>query len=601
MTTTKSKEVLRIENWLKTVGIDASKSQDLIDKYGVENTYKLVQEALMRPHDMAKHLDGTKRSSKNTITYLLDNRLTPEQIASSTRVDVEKVKAAMPQEVVIEKVKSPEPALATVGSQTTETNTPQEQSSQETREETRSALIDQAEASMAPDTEKRNMMAEAQSSQFDSKFKQRTTTTETTTPVIVEEISTSHLSYDEQIKENRQKWLESKLTAELDAQTFSESLTPEQQKEALLQQYVALRKEHYEALCYNSGLDMYNASLAITCNCNNKKAMNRHIWNGCKNIDESIVPADSTARMVPQIITSAKERSYLSSGVASCAITGATIVYDVCQKMQFENGATLTPPSERGHQYRSAAGHFSAMDSETHGYTGKGRMADLIASGKIGPGDRISTKTNGDTESGYHLRTVIAVNRNKNGEVTGYVVQGNNNLELSYHDINDRNDAFNKRFVEYSSTSQWANDQIQQEYEKMKDMSIEEIQALIEKEKASITSTILDSVQEKETRLAGLQGGNVKQYYADEYPFLYRDDAPILMSNLISPDMLKVELTSMTGTEIMSPDVYFAHKEFERKVDERTAERARAKAQTSTRYNKTNIVIPPINRGAEMS
>ena len=192
MTTTKSKEVLRIENWLKTVGIDASKSQDLIDKYGVENTYKLVQEALMRPHDMAKHLDGTKRSSKNTITYLLDNRLTPEQIASSTRVDVEKVKAAMPQEVVIEKVKSPEPALATVGSQTTETNTPQEQSSQETREETRSALIDQAEASMAPDTEKRNLIAESQGIRFTKRAEQRTPVVLPEGPVSKEDLLPQH-------------------------------------------------------------------------------------------------------------------------------------------------------------------------------------------------------------------------------------------------------------------------------------------------------------------------------------------------------------------------------------------------------------------------
>ncbi len=600
MTTTKSKEVLRIESWLKTVGIEASKSQDLIDKYGIENTYKLVQEALMRPHDMAKHLDGTRRSSKGTILHLLENDLSPEQISATTRVDIEKVKSSMPQEVAIENVENTETTPETVDNNTLETNTPEE-----TREETRAALIDQVEASMAPDAEKRNLIAETEASAFDNRLKQRTSTaeTETTTPITEAETTTSQIPYEEQIEKNRQTWLQNKLKSELDTQTTPTDLTLVQQKEALLQQYVDLRKKRYEALCYNSGLDMYNASLAITSNCKNKKAMNKHIWNGCKNIDESIVPADSTARMVPHIITSDRTRNSLCNfndkkGVASCAITGATIVYDVCQKMQFMNGANFTPPSVEGNQYRGANGHFT-YDIQTKGYTGSGKMSDLISSGKVGPGDRVSTKSEG-TESGYHLRTVIAVNRNEQGEVTGYILQGNNNLELSYHKIPDPKDSLNNRIVKYSSTSQWAYDQIEKEYGYMKDCSIEEIQFAIKREKEAITSTIIDTVQEKETRLAELDSTKANQYYANEYPFLYRDNAPILLSHSIAPEMLKAELIAMNGEEVISPNIYFQQRDFDKRLVARLEARARKKSNSTTR--DINTVFPAIiNQGAELS
>ena len=603
MTTAKTKETARIENWLKTVGIDASKSQDLIEKYGVSNTYKLVQESLMRPHDMAKHLDGTRRSSKNTINYLLDNTLSPEEISAVTKTDLDQVKSDMPQKPKIEVVERPEAPEVTIGNTEIVTSQPvvqeQTQTKEDERAQTKAALIDQAQASVSPDEEKRNPMAEAQNALFDAKIAQRHTAT-------TENASVTPLSRADIVYKENYDWVASKIKEELAGPAISAALSPEEQKEALIQQYATLRKEHYDVLCYNSGLDMYTSSKAI-CDCYGRNAMNKCIWSGCEGISTDIVPADSTARMATQLITDKNtQRDLKGMGAASCAITGATIVHNICQKMEFENGATFTPPSDKGSQYRSAAGHFNKMDSQTSGYTGSGTMKDLIASGKIGPGDRFSTKTNGDTESGYHLRTIIAVNKNDKGEITGYIVQGNNNLELSYHNINDKNDPFNYRAVKYSSTSQWAQTQINQECTNMKDLSFEEIQAKIEKEKEAIASTVINSVQIQEARLSELQGIETTPQYAEKYPILY--SANIAGDKLITPmpqldtlaaykeipytfeplkapenttsrEELKSELLAMTGTEVYSAEIYFRNRKFEKHVDAH----AEAKSKEKTR------------------
>lgn len=178
MTTAKSKELQRIENWLKAVNIDSSKSQDLIDKYGLENAYKLVQEALMRPHDMAEHLDGAKRSSRNTINYLLENSLSPEQISASTRVNIETVKANMPQERVIAEVERPVDISATYAGTTIET-TPNFTTPTPEVVDTKAALIDQAQASIAnPDVDKRNPLATSQNIRLGKRMEERATTSE---------------------------------------------------------------------------------------------------------------------------------------------------------------------------------------------------------------------------------------------------------------------------------------------------------------------------------------------------------------------------------------------------------------------------------------
>lgn len=182
MTTAKTKETARIENWLKTVGIDASKSQDLIEKYGVSNTYKLVQESLMRPHDMAKHLDGTRRSSRNTINYLLDNTLSPEEISAVTKTDLDQVKSDMPQKPKIEVVERPEAPEVTIGNTEIVTSQPvvqeQTQTKEDERAQTKASLIDQAQASVSPDEEKRNPMATSQNIRFGKRMEQKAITSE---------------------------------------------------------------------------------------------------------------------------------------------------------------------------------------------------------------------------------------------------------------------------------------------------------------------------------------------------------------------------------------------------------------------------------------
>ena len=158
MTADNKKDIIKIEGWLRRVNIDVSKAQDLIDKYGLENTMKLVQEALMAPHPIAKHLDGVTRSSRNTINYFLENDITAEDIATITKTNIDTVKANMPQETA---------------------------SNNDVSGQIHADLINQAQASMtaSPDEDKRNPLATAQGIRFDKRFSQRDeTATEAETP-----------------------------------------------------------------------------------------------------------------------------------------------------------------------------------------------------------------------------------------------------------------------------------------------------------------------------------------------------------------------------------------------------------------------------------
>ena len=573
MTTAEEKNIQKVKNWLKTVGIDPSKSDDLIAKYGIDNTVNLVKEALMAPHPMAKHLDGKPRSSKSTINYILENDLSAEAISTITKKNLQKVTANMPQTTSVSQTETPEASVTT----------------DNTTEHTKihAELINQAEASINTSSyeEKKTSLTSAIDQRIDYKIKLRTSATENNTP------TTSSI--------NEEKHISDAIKSELGNTNISSNLTEEEQKEALLQEYTALRKERYEALCYQSGLDMYISSKAIT-DKYGPKAVNAHLWNGCDKIGYDVVPPDSIARVTPCLITDKSTRNSLHSmHGASCAITGATIVYNVCQEMDFKDNATFTPPSELGFQYRSAAGHFSSMDSETSGYRGRGKMKDLILKGKIGPGDRISTPSK--TESGYHLRTVIAVNRDDKGEITGYVVQGNNKLELSYHDINDTKDSFNNRIVTYSSTSQWASDQINAEIAQMRDLSIEEIQELIETQKKKTTPIIIDVIKNKEDKLIQLNNDDFR-IYGQKYPIqnssnpaYYADENVNQETTTPANDIqatrqeLKYELAAMTGSEVISAETYFKNRDFEKRLDAQR-EIKYAENTTSPKHNNNSYV-----------
>ena len=281
-----------------------------------------------------------------------------------------------------------------------------------------------------------------------------------------------------------------------------ETQDPVAYREQLLKEYAEIRMERYEATCYDVGLDMYISSKAVCDTKKNHKAMNICIWNGCEDIPFDIVPADSVARqgvhlMAPQY-SDWLAKGAKGKGSASCAITAATVVSEVCKRMNFNDCATIVGYDKDGMSYRGANAFYT--DPQTKGYRGSGPLGKLIAEGKIGPGDRIATGSD-FSSTGYHARTIIAVSKDKDGNVTGYIVQGNNNLELSHHSISDTTDKLNTTNVLYASTSLWAKDQIAKECENMKDLSNEEIKKLIEKEKEALNTTVNNSLNVQEKKL----------------------------------------------------------------------------------------------------
>ena len=316
-------------------------------------------------------------------------------------------------------------------------------------------------------------------------------------------------------------WLKSIVLNDINTKYSDKTPAPEDPKHYLIEQYAALRRERYETTCYRCGLDMYTASKAVCDSTGNIKAMNTYMWSGCEGIDETIVSRDSVARKAVNIILDKKILNDLRNmGTASCAITAATLVREICEKMEFENNATLVPSSQKGTQYRAANG-FEKYDAAAEDYDGSGRLDKLLAEGKIGPGDRIATVSPA-SQSGFHARTIIAVDRDADGKVIGYTVQGNNSLELSHHSIPDPKDTLNRQEIFYASTSKWADEQIAKECEAMQNMSIEEIQQKIAHEQEKIAENVVDIVQVQEARLAKLGEENKKNpTYQEKYPAAY--------------------------------------------------------------------------------
>ena len=300
-------------------------------------------------------------------------------------------------------------------------------------------------------------------------------------------------------------------------------------KNALIEQYRSLREDEYKAICYNTGLEMYRDSMAVICYTHDKSAMNTHIWNGLKSIPETVVPKDSVARRVPEHVM----YQYANSGSRdkhSCAITGSVLVETVCDRMGCEDnmvhfageaGKIINP--EDFQYWHTGAGHFM-FDPQAKGYTGKGNMAELIVKGTIGPGDRISSSTgSGATNSttGKHERTVISVEKDDNGRVTGYVIQANNNAELSYHKISDKYDYLNNAQVEYASTESWIRNQINNECLNMQNMSVQEIQEQINTTKQKTADVLTDTTTEKERYLIE---GDINPKFSEHCSDVYAAD-----------------------------------------------------------------------------
>lgn len=316
----------------------------------------------------------------------------------------------------------------------------------------------------------------------------------------------------------------------------------EEYKSALIEQYRLIRNEEYQTVCYNAGIEMYHDSRAVNIATENKDAMDTHIWNGCQNIGEHIIPGDSIARRTPEHVM----YQYSKSGEkACCAITGSTVVQKICADMNCKGGANIVqfdgvPGKIIDHKifdyWHTGAGNFT-FDPNSRDYTGKSKviLKKAITEGQIGPGDRIAF-TSSLSSSGYHERTLISVNKNKQGEIIGYTIQANNPTELSYHDINDPKDRYNNSLVLYASTNKWMNEQIETECKDMENMSIEEIQSKINQSKSNIINKKTASAKiEKDLLFNSIYSSNSIDNKIQNSDFIHHFNKSQLQSFTSSP------------------------------------------------------------------
>ena len=336
---------------------------------------------------------------------------------------------------------------------------------------------------------------------------------------------------------------------------------------ALIDQYKLIRNEEYQAVCYNAGIEMYHDSRCVNITTRNTDAMDIHIWNGCQNIGEHIIPGDSIARRTPEHVMYQYSKSDKN---ACCAITGSTVVQKICADMNCKGGANIVqfdgvPGKIIDHKifdyWHTGAGNFT-FDPNSRDYTGKSKviLKKAITEGQIGPGDRIAFPSS-LSRSGYHERTLISVNKNEKGEIIGYTIQANNLTEFSYHDINDPKDRYNNSSVLYASTNKWMNEQIATECKDMENMSVEEIQSKIDQSKNNIMNKRTSSIQmEHDLLFDSRYTNNSIDSQTQNKSFRNHFNKSQLQSFLTSPyryreptDLLQADITSAHVEPLQNP------------------------------------------------
>lgn len=263
---------------------------------------------------------------------------------------------------------------------------------------------------------------------------------------------------------------------ELNREDFA---SEEEYKSALIEQYKSVRRDEYEALCYDRGVNFYNDSKDIIIAQKDFDVMDDFMWQSEARMrqqalkqDISLSP-DSTAfhsQFVSERLT--REKDGASTGhFESCAVTSCALVHDVCDRFgmsESDNPIIFEHRDEKTGILGADGGSYGKCPCPN----GSGNFRELLESGKVGVGDRVSfrTGTANNTTTGYHQRTVIAVEKDKDGKVVAYTLHANNPCELSYHKINEATET-----VKYSSTSRYVDQKIDQEASGLQDMSVEQL------------------------------------------------------------------------------------------------------------------------------
>ncbi len=283
-------------------------------------------------------------------------------------------------------------------------------------------------------------------------------------------------------------------------------------REALLEQYRAMRQQEYQYVCLNEGLKAYDVSVSICSRTGNKKAMNKATWNGCADImrrypDMKEAVADSCYARIPQYVTKT-----LSGRTASCcAVSSKALESKISAEMGFDDADNFVQPYQKypeAKHYRLANGFMD--DPALEGYTARGDLWTLISEGKVGPGATIGIPSH--TDSGYHAKTVIAVNYDENGNLKNYVLQANNsnNLEVVTSRVLYSN-------VIAGDMNRWMTKQMNDELDQYRELSTTDLARMVSREREKL-GTRVDDLEKTENHLFTAQGRNNKVIqYADSY------------------------------------------------------------------------------------
>ena len=91
---------------MEHVGL-GDKSQELIDKYGLDNAYAIVQNSMKAPANMTKATDGKFRGSKGTINYFLENDVERDRLIQIPGMDLKTVHESLVSVGKAKKIETP--------------------------------------------------------------------------------------------------------------------------------------------------------------------------------------------------------------------------------------------------------------------------------------------------------------------------------------------------------------------------------------------------------------------------------------------------------------------------------------------------------------
>lgn len=310
----------------------------------------------------------------------------------------------------------------------------------------------------------------------------------------------------EQMAQHRLYDVES-VTQKIKPENFA---TEEEYRGALLDAYQKLRQIEYETTVKNECLKVYNINLdgkkrGISNNIGTCTGYRQAPELNKQVADSALVYSTTNASMCLY----GKPRPLTMTNLNSCALTAASICQKVSDEMDYTNDQNLMQVKYRGAK-PGLKGNILAAQGLAHSvppeycFTPKTRVStrELIANGTLNAGDMICVPTGRgatNTSTGYHAMTIADVQKDENGNVTGYIMQGSNNNQFSYYSINDKNPKLmtNRPLYNAVTCHQWIQDKITEEANNLKNLPTTEIEQSLAKTKER-TAENIKQLQETE-------------------------------------------------------------------------------------------------------